>query len=115
MNVPYTVTTEEDAPLFDRRIRLAELTILTITALMVILSFTKNNQLLVPIALLSVDLIMIIIIIIAGANKIKKETHFGDTSVDATKKDISYTLHWSDIITFIIYGISILSMLLILQ
>lgn len=110
----YTVIKEEESSLFDRRIKLAELTILTITALMVILSFTQKMDLILPIGLLSLNLIFIIVIIIWGANKSIKETDFSN-NIDVIKKDISYILYKKDIASFVVYAFSILLMLYILK
>jgi len=108
MGIKYTITTEEEASLFDRRVKLAELIILTITALMIIMSFTEDMSFVWPITVFSANLVLIIIIIILGANKTRKETDFGDNDVEATKKEISYMLYWQDILTYIIYGLGII-------
>lgn len=114
MSIKYTMISEEEKSLFDRRIKLGELIVLTITAIMVILSFSKEKQLLAPIALLSLNLIFVILVIIFGANKTKAETHFGSEDVDATKQDISYTLNKPDVTAFAVYAIAIFLMLCIL-
>ncbi len=114
MDIPYTATYEEESSLFERRMKLAELIILTITALIIILTFTKELALLYIAAFLAIDLIAVILLISFGANKVRKETHFGNKSVDATKKDISYTLYWPDTCAFLIYAASIVAMIYVL-
>lgn len=98
----YKMTTEEESSLFDRRIKLLELIILTVTAIIALMSFTKLYNLVWPILALGIDTIFLVLVIIFCANKKGLETTFIE-NVEATKIEISYKLQWLDIVAFIIY------------
>ena len=98
----YTITTEEESSLFDRRMKLIELIILTITAIIIVISFTQFYKLIWPMILLGIDLIFIIIAIISCSNKKRLETTFTG-EVEATKIEISYKLQWPDVTGFLLY------------
>ena len=96
------MTTEGESSLFDRRIKLLELIILTVTAIIALMSFTKLYSLVWPILALGVDTIFLVLVIIFCANKKRLETTFTN-DIEATKIEISYKLQWLDIVAFIIY------------
>ncbi|PIZ76624.1 hypothetical protein COY05_00590 [Candidatus Peregrinibacteria bacterium CG_4_10_14_0_2_um_filter_38_24] len=101
------MTTEEESSLFDRRMKLVELIILTITAIIIVISFTQIYTLIWPMMILGADLIFIIIATILHANKERNKTTFVE-HVEATKIEISYKLQWSDVIGFLVYIFAII-------
>ncbi|TRZ78333.1 hypothetical protein D4R87_00885 [bacterium] len=110
----YTMTSEEEPSLFDRRMKLVELIILTITAIIIVISFTQSDKLIWPIMVLGIDLIFTIIAVILCSNKERLKTTFTGSDVEATKVEISYRLQWSDIVGLILYIFAIMLLLLYL-
>ncbi len=113
MSEKYIKTDETESTLFNRRIKLIELIILTITALIIMMSFVKRIFFIWPISILGVDLVFLLCVILFGANKSIQETNFSD-DIHIIKKDISYKLNWQDKIGFVIYIISIIVLISLL-
>jgi hypothetical protein len=105
----YTMTTEEKATIFDRRIKLLELIILTITAIIIIISFTNIRAFIWPTFILFFDIILLVIAVIVSANKKLLETTFTDDLIP-TKIEISYKLESYDIVAFSLYILAMLSL-----
>ena len=78
MSEKYIKTDETESTLFNRRIKLIELIILTITALIIMMYFVKRIFFIWPISILGVDLVFLLCVILFGANKSIQETNFGD-------------------------------------
>jgi MFS superfamily sulfate permease-like transporter len=109
---PYKQTCEKNYELKMFRIKLIELFILSLSAILVLLTFTRNKILIYPSALIILDTIIILIVLMFGANKNKEQIEFEQGShtlkneVEMTQ--ISYEFSIWEYISLCIYLISII-------
>ena len=104
----YVVTQERDEGLKLLRIRLIELLILTLTAVFVLLSVSKIMALLIPSFVFALDILLIVAVLLWGANK-NPETHDID-NMKVEMRRISYQLSRLEYLAFLLYllGIALL-------
>jgi hypothetical protein len=107
----YHKTSETKAELKLFRIRLIELQIITLTAIFILLTFTKDSLLLIPSFAIAVNIVFVVIALIVGANK--QRSHHGK-DIELELSSVSYEFKSCEYIVLLIYMSAIICLVFIM-
>lgn len=108
----YKQTRETKSELENFRIKLTELFVLTLSAVFVLLTFTKNLYLIIPSILIIVDILVVLLVLMIQANRDKGKIEFEEDGQTLKSKvdmlQLSYEFSFWEYSVLIISSIAII-------